>query len=155
MRVQSFTSYEDMLKAIREAHEAAELRVQEWQKSFQIGDFFVRPMPEYDLVIYGEILDPSKPAESPEKYSAEDLELIREEAKVYDEPHMKGMKFCRCFSVACEYGELGDTHISVMAAKISKEVFEAARSSGWPTDLLVLFKKDIDVSELASELAQD
>ena len=114
MQFQAFDSLEEMFKAIDEARVAADGRVKDWQKAIKPGNFFVQ-LTDLGITIYGEILDPG-----------DDEFYTSEEGKHY--------RFCRAFSVACEFGECGDVHISCVSAIISKELFETIRDKGWNLD---------------------
>lgn len=100
--------------------EAADQRVEPWQNEMKAGDHFVRIVVASGrlLVIYGVI---------------EELKY-EEDQELHDEPHMKHFRFCRCYSVACPEGELGDVHVSVMQKKLSPTQFKAAQEMGWPSD---------------------
>jgi len=94
-----FDSVEEMFEAEQKAREAADERVEDWQKEIKVGDCF-RQSTEYGFDIYGEVL---------EEYSAE---------------HLKNYRFCYCFSEACPEGEKGDVHMSQITELISREEFE-------------------------------
>ncbi|MBI5499784.1 MAG: hypothetical protein HY907_06045 [Deltaproteobacteria bacterium] len=129
MHFQAFNTYEDMMSEVERARDEADGQVQPWQAVLAPGDFFIRIWS--GLVIYGEILDPAVP-QFPGDYSDEALSEIRREARIYEQPEMRGYRFTRCYSVACPEGEFGDTHVSSMTRKITREQFEQARASGWP-----------------------
>lgn len=78
------------------------------------GDCFVRT--SLEAVIYGEVIEHT---DFPE--DADDIAQARANGYVYG----------RCFSVLCPEGEFGDTHLTNVGRKISKEEFEAAKASGW------------------------
>jgi len=40
-------------------------------------------------------------------------------------------RFCRCHSVACPEGELGDVHVSTVRCRISRRFLEQMRQAGW------------------------
>jgi len=98
MNITFYDSAEEMLDALTEAMEAADSRVQEWQKAIKKGDCFWQET-EYGFNIYGEVLE--------DEYEG-DLQHYR---------------FCKCFSEACPEGELGDTHVSIVSGIISREEF--------------------------------
>lgn len=141
MKITPVSTLEDMFSYIHDNLKSADTRVNERQKLAAIGDCFIRLELDEDLVIYGEILDPSKPANEDHEYNEVILKEIEEEAVIYQEPHMKYMRWSRCFSVACDDGELGDTHCCTMNKFIKRATFEEARKRKWPntpTDLLRL-----------------
>ena len=97
-----FDSVEEMFEAERKAQEAANARVQDWQREIKAGDCFRQSTP-YGFDIYGEVL---------EEYQAE---------------HLRNYRFCYCFSAACPEGERGDVHLSVIDELIDREAFEAMK----------------------------
>lgn len=134
-----------MFDELEGAMQRADEAVQPWQTVAKPGDYYVRVDRDLGITIYGELLDPTVPADTDHAYDAGDLEEIREEAKIYDEPHMKHYRWGRHFSVACEDGELGDVHVSTIDTFLTKALFEAARAARWPEDprtLGVDFKVD-------------
>ena len=92
---------------LREAMEAADARVKPWQAAVKVGDCFIADGGEEDLVVFGEVLEG------------------------YPEAHLRHYRFCRCFSVACPEGEVGDVHVSTVLAVVSRAFFEAMRQEGW------------------------
>ena len=102
IRMEFFDSVEEMFEAEREAQEAANARVKEWQKQIKVGDCF-RQETDYGFDIYGEVL---------EECEAE---------------HLKHYRFCYCFSEACPEGEKGDVHMSQVTELISREDYEAVK----------------------------
>lgn len=135
----SYDSFEEMMADIQRNREAADRAVTEAQAALTVGDCFMRFDEPSGLVIYGEILDPGKPAAPYDKnVSEEELAEYEYEAKVWKQPHMENIRFCRCFSRVdpwcAEQGELGNVHVATMAVKLSREAFEAMREAGWPND---------------------
>ena len=106
MKVEFFDSHEAAAKRLRQAMEAADSRVTPWQAALRPGECILSIV-EDGLVVFGEVLEG------------------------YREPHLKHYRFCRCFSVACPEGELGDVHVATVACRISREEFELARASEW------------------------
>lgn len=102
MSVTFYDNFEDMMEALDEAREAADANVKDWQKELKKGDCFLQ-FTDYGFDIYGEVL---------EEYDKE------------TDPHMEHYRFCKCYSPAVPYGELGDVHVSVIAGKISEQAFE-------------------------------
>ncbi len=43
------------------------------------------------------------------------------------EAHLRHYRFCRCLSVACPEGEVGDVHVSTVVRRVSRAFFEAMR----------------------------
>ncbi|RLF47181.1 MAG: hypothetical protein DRN29_03175 [Thermoplasmata archaeon] len=103
---QEFDSFEEMMEAIERAREEADARVQDWQREIKVGDYFEKDTP-YGFNIYGEVLEE------------------------YNEPRMKNFRFCKCYSIACPEGELGDVHVSTIKRKMTKDEFEEMKRRGW------------------------
>ena len=61
----------------------------------------------------------------------EDLAVFGEVLEGYTEAHLRHYRFCRCHSVACPEGELGDVHVSTVLCLVSRAFFEAMRQEGW------------------------
>ena len=92
---------------LREAMEAADARVKPWQAPVKVGDCFIADSGEEDLLVFGEVLEG------------------------YQEAHLRHYRFCRCYSVACPEGEVGDVHVSTVLYLVSRAFFEAMRREGW------------------------
>ena len=80
-----------------------------WQARAEPGDRFVSVSPE-GLVIFGQVLEG------------------------YAEERLQHYRFCRCYSVVCPEGELGDVHVSTIGGFITAEQFDEAREKGWAPD---------------------
>ena len=113
MEFQGFDSYEEMMDAIDKAREAADTRVAPWQADVKAGDYFVQAT-EYGFLIFGHV------QESDEEF--------------YKTDKGKHFRFCRCFSVACPEGELGDVHVSVITLVISESVFRRYEAKHWAVE---------------------
>ena len=100
MNITFYDSAEEMLDALTEAMEAADERVQEWQKTIKKGDCFWEKT-EYGFNVYGEVLEDA-----------------------CCEEHLKCYRFCKCHSEACPEGEMGDVHMSSISGILSREEFE-------------------------------
>ena len=99
-----------MLDDLSRAMQAADERVQDWQKAIKKGDCFLFfrhsaerdwEETEYGFRIYGEVLEDA-----------------------YCEEYLKNYRFCNCHSSACPEGELGDVHLSVIGGLIAREEFK-------------------------------
>ena len=111
MKVESFDSLEAAQQRLREAMEAADARVRPWQAAVGVGDCFVTDCGgEEGFLIFGEVL------------------------KGYGEERLRHYRLCRCFSVACPEGEVGDMHVSTILCVIDRGVFELARLHGWDVE---------------------
>ena len=108
--VEFFASMEEAMQRLEEARLAADARVRGWQAAAKPGDCFIT-IAEDALVVFGEVLE------------------------TYGEPRVQHYRFCRCHSVACPEGELGDVHVSTIACFISRAAFEEARRGGWSAEV--------------------
>ena len=104
--IQEFSSFEEMMEEIERAMKEADRRVKPWQRKIKVGDYFEKETP-YGFKVYCEVLDE------------------------YHEPHLKNFRFCRCYSIVCPNGELGDVHVSTVKRRITKEEFEEMKRRGW------------------------
>lgn len=118
MKIYSFDNPKDFAQALRDGHEQADGAVQPWQAAIKPGDYFVRYLPEEDLVIWGEVVEPDP-----------------EDASLFRQPHMKNVRLTRCYSMVCPDGEYGNTHVATMTSGIGRTQFERARERGWPSDI--------------------
>ncbi len=112
-----------MMEAERKAREAADARVRLTQAAIKPGQYFINFRHGPDLPIFGQILDISK--------LGVDKEEQRYIDETYDEPHMRYYKPTRCFSQACEWGEIGDIHVSQISAIIDEQLFTFYKENGW------------------------
>ena len=135
MKFTTFDSAEDLIKAAELSRKVADKSVESWQETLKTGDFFVKFFGE--LVIYGEVIPVgvSDFEGIPEEEMSDEMRNEYEyERNLYSAPHMKYQRFTHCYSRACPEGELGDTHVSSINAKITKEQFERAQAAHWPSD---------------------
>ena len=107
MEVEFFDSLEEAQARLRQAMKAADGKVKPWQAAIRPGDCFIADGGEEDLVVFGEVLEG------------------------YQEAHLRHYRFCRCFSVACQEGELGDVHVSTVLCRVSRAFFDEMRQEGW------------------------
>lgn len=107
MNVEGFDSLDDIMRRLREDMAAADARVQPWQAAITTGDYFQRAA--YGVRIYGEVLDNPDPRE----------------------PTLQHYRFCRCYSMMCPTGELGDVHVSTIERVLKPNEFEAAKQRTW------------------------
>jgi len=111
----------EFFEQIARDREVADSHVKPWQTELKPGDHFVRLINEGGIfAIYGEIIEPEFDDDEENDY----LKLT----------HMSHYRFCRCFSVQCPQGELGDTHVSTIGKKLSPTQFNLAKEMGWPSD---------------------
>ena len=107
MKVEFFDSLEEAQARLRRARKAADGKVKPWQAAIRPGDCFIADSGEEGLLVFGEVLEG------------------------YTEPHLRHYRFCRCHSVACPEGELGDMHVSTVLCRVSRAFFDEMRQEGW------------------------
>lgn len=134
--IKTFDNLEDMYAEIEAASKAADARVQPWQAQAKVGHKFMTVSPEAGLVIFGEVLDP---VEEDRKAGA-DAEEIAYIKETYAQESRKHYRFCKCYSVACIEGELGDTHVSTFLAFLTPEEFEQCKEADWVPKRALLIK---------------
>ena len=108
MTVEGFDSFEEMMDSMRRDQNAAETRVQSWQAAIQPGDYFRSPS-GYGFSVYGEVLPEEEPRE----------------------PDLIHYRFCKCYSIACARGEIGDVHVSTIERLLTQDEFKAAEAREW------------------------
>jgi hypothetical protein len=128
MNVTFYDSLEEMSAAVAKAREDAAPFVQPFQRAVKAGDFYLHFNPEYELVVYGEILDPVE-SDRAAGGDDEELEYLR---NLYAQPHMADFRFARAHSPMCEDGELGDIHLTTIHKMLSKAQFEQFKALNWP-----------------------
>lgn len=98
------------MEAINKARVVADSRVKQWQAVIKAGDYFVQATP-YGFLIFGQVLESDN--------------------EFYKSEEGKNYRFCKCYSVACPEGELGDVHVSVIGLVIEEQVFNRFKDKGW------------------------
>jgi hypothetical protein len=118
-----YGSFEEMMEDLGRAMKEADAHVNPTQASIKPGQYFINFRHGPELPIFGEILDVSNLGADPEEQKYID--------ETYGEPHMRFYRPTRAYSVACEGGEIGDIHLSEIAAVIDRDLFEWYRQNGW------------------------
>ena len=108
MEIEYCDSFDDMMTRLQEAMKAADARVKPWQASITSGNYFLQQT-EYGFHIYGVVLKEDTQRES----------------------HLQHYRLCKCYSVACPEGEVGDVHVSSIEQILSEAEFGEARENGW------------------------
>ena len=133
VEVTFYESDDEMWQDLRNKMSEADSRVQPWQLKHKAGDILVSD-PGYGFPIFHEVLDNEKiVGESLKKYGDE----YEDEGFYILDTYCFGEKpwhyrFCNNFSEVCEYGELGDFHISGSLGKLRyREDFEKLRENGF------------------------
>jgi len=106
MEVEFFDTAEEAMERLTDAMKAADARVQHWQALVKPGDCFMTDSGE-GFPIFGQVLEG------------------------YREKRLQHYRFCRCYSVACPEGELGDVHVSTIQCLVSRALFERLKEQGW------------------------
>jgi len=122
MGVQGFDSLDGMFAAMGEMEDAANARLTPVQVALRDATeqrvYWARAIPDWDLVIYGEV------PPNAETQEGADFDV--------DENRGRGYLTGTAYSAATgEHGEPGDTHVSEVIA-ISDETFRLARDLGFP-----------------------
>ena len=108
MPIEEFDDLEKAFQKMRQDQQAADSRVQDWQRLVKPGDYF-RRYSSHGFYIYGEVLEEEEPRE----------------------PGLENYRLCRAYSLACVSGEMGDIHVSIVEKILTKEEFEEAIRRGW------------------------
>lgn len=102
LRIRTCDSVVAILNGQGSAEKMADHRIQEWQEGIKGGDCFRRVTPD-GLEIFGEVL---------RRYRMSDMSNWCE---------------CRCYSLVCPLGEVGDVHVSQMDELVARKHFESVR----------------------------
>lgn len=144
MSIKTYASDEELFEDIRKNREAADAAVGPEHKQYKIGTFYARFMPELEIIVYGEILDPIQE----EIDAGADEEEVAFSREHWAQPYMKNYRATKSYSVACSNGEHGDVHVASMNVPLTKEEFERARGLGWPVNPRVLFEKVLQIPKV-------
>jgi hypothetical protein len=121
--VQGFDTMDGMFAAMQDMEDAANADLTAVQVALRDSPeqtvYWVRAMPEWDLVIYG-IVPPNA-----ETQKGADFDVNENRARGY----LTGTAYSAAVG---EDGESGDTHVSQVIA-INDETFRLAQTLGWPT----------------------
>jgi hypothetical protein len=128
MFLQKIDSIEDFFNEMKKARNIADTSVEAWQTEMKDGDHFIRVID--NLVIYGKIV--------PLEYE--------EDRYLYNQPHMKNIRWAMCYSYICEEGEPGGVHVNYMTFKLTPEQFEAAKNADWPNELEFIYYNIMNMS---------
>jgi hypothetical protein len=146
MEVKAYDSFEEMQQAQAEAHEQATALTTQAQRALLKGQgfFWFQWVPEYDMSVWGERWSVSKYAtylelkaqEAELKGDPEDAAAWRDTIESDVENLARGYLSGKAWSLACDYGELGDTHV-MQVVEIPSETFELARAHHWDIKALL------------------
>lgn len=115
--------WDALMEQERQARESADSSVRPTQADIKPGQHFINFRYGPDLPIFGEILDYKTLGDDEEE------QMYIDES--YAQSHMKYYRPTRAYSAACEFGEIGDIHLSEVSAIIDKELFEWYKDNGW------------------------
>ena len=121
-----FSELEAYLEGLAKLDEEALIASQIKPDDFKEGEYFVSVRPDFDVIIFGEIVHPHLPRNQ----YGDDGEY-EYEVKAEEDSRARGYVFARCYSVMCIDGELGHTHVGVINGKIDPALFERAKANGW------------------------
>ena len=93
------------MKRLAEAMKADDAWALPWQTRVNPGDCFMSDSGE-GFPVFGEVLES------------------------YREKRLQHYRFCRCYSVVCPEGELGDVHVSTILCLVSRALFERLKEVG-------------------------
>jgi hypothetical protein len=130
VHVQSFDSFEEMERAMKEADEAAFARITPTQAEIRQGDAWMRPAPDYGCVIFGRVHTDDEIRQSYGEVDDEEAALLEDELAYHVAQLDRGYMFGRAWSVIEPDGELGSTHQST-AWPITDEQLQEARDACW------------------------
>jgi len=149
MTTTAFDSDTEMWDELRADMAAADAQVGPDAVQYKPGVYFVRFVPEYSLLLYGQILDSVEHLRA-NGGDEEDLEYERE---VRSDPAMRHYRFTKMYSVHNPDGLLGDQHVSTLTSVLTPEEFERAKRLGWPTSPREFFNKVLRV-RIPAEIGQ-
>jgi len=119
MSVYAFDSTDELLAHMEASQAAADKAAESHHikvEDVKHGDYVISVREDQGVVIFGEVFEHTA--------YPEDAEDIVDSRK-------RGYIFGRWYSVMCPEGELGDTHITQVTMKITKEAFKLVQSNGW------------------------
>ena len=100
-----------MMEDLGRAMKQADGRVKPTQANVKPGDYFINFRHGPELPIFGQVLECDDP--------------------IYKEPHMRQYRFTKFYSMACPWGEMGDTHVSEVHALLDPELFSWYKQHNW------------------------
>lgn len=157
MGIESFDNVEDMFASMNAAEDAANANLTPAQATIGWGDYWIRVLNEYDLVIFGQVRTIDELRAQLEEMAVPQDEIDSEVQMTLDS-YKRGYRFGMAYSVACVDGELGDTHIADMLGAISEDEFKAAQNAGWELrEALVMSPtlRETIMSHLAAAIGRD
>lgn len=130
MTLQQFENFDEMIAAMSRDEENANSVLTEQQREVGWGDYWIRVLGDYGLVIFGHVSSLRELRKDLIENGCDEEEVAEEIASI-SEGYERGYRFGPAYSVACPEGELGDTHIANMVGKISKAEFVCAQECDW------------------------
>ena len=118
-----YSSFEEMMDDLGRAMRSADSRVRPAQASIKPGQCYISMKPEYGIAIFGEIINYKSLG-----YDEQEQTYLND---LYESEHMRFYRPAKAYSVACEYGEGGDVHLSDIDAIIDPELFNWYRENNW------------------------
>lgn len=113
--IRSFKTFQEMQEYLAEHRRMMQATIEDWQLKLKPGDTVLRHVNFYGepLTIWAEIVQPE---DDPE-----------------DLPIPNDYRLVRAYSTVEPDGELGVEPVAVWDVQIGREIFELAKSKGWPT----------------------
>jgi hypothetical protein len=136
MDIIGFNSWDDAIDHMREVERQLDGQLTQAQREVKAA--FDRPhywvqFTDYGFDIFGRTNSReelhAQLAETAKRYGIDEAEM-QGEIEMYDDVRERGYLTGEAWSVACPYGEAGDTHVSQIIP-ISEEMFERAKAAGW------------------------
>ncbi len=116
MQIETDVSILGIVILDKRMRETADSKTKGWQRRVKKGDCFLRRTAD-GLEIYGEVLED------------------------YDMEDMKNFRRCRCCSLACPEGEIGNVHVSHFDSLIARGKLEKVKTKlqrGWKLAMSML-----------------
>lgn len=150
--VKSYRNFKELIDGWEKDQLAADVGVQDWQRSAKPGDHFLTlPLCGVKVLpVFVEIIDPmdwwvKKGVVSALQLSGEALEEYTAELEIYKKPHMVNYRLTRSFSVQCPNGEMGDVHVSTLVKPLTSIEWMIFRRHAWDVSFVPEYKIGLDV----------
>jgi hypothetical protein len=118
---------EEFFEQQRERERQANIQTAAVQRAISWGGYFIRPIVEYGLLVFGDI--PTEEEFLDVEAGSDPIERAAVK-RHWQDIHERGYRFACCYSVVAPQGEYGSTHIVTMIP-ITQDEFEVARAAHW------------------------
>lgn len=153
---QSFDSFEDMQKFMKDNHDAAMAGMGAHQRALLGRRAFcwVRPYPQMRIFIFGDY-DVDRWIDNERTLGKAEGTWSEAEAREIEHRCLtRGYLSGTCYSPVEPTGEIGDTHVS-QVYELSRPAFEQARQAGWVVDKTTFTTSPVLYAELAAYAASE